>query len=111
VKGRTAVINFMFTKCEGFCPITIPHLIDAQRLLAARIGRDIFLDSITLDPAVDTPSALADYKKMMGVGARLDVSHWNRKRHHAPSPPARRLQPGCGDRSAPHSAQRDCGLW
>jgi protein SCO1 len=68
VKGRTALINFMFTSCEGFCPITIPHLVETQQLLGPRVGRDIFLYSITLDPVVDAPPVLADYKKKMGVG-------------------------------------------
>jgi len=67
VKGRIVVINFMFTRCRRACPVTVPHLVKVQALLGERVGRDIFLYSITLDPAVDTPAVLKAYAETIGA--------------------------------------------
>src|SRR5262249_13197399 len=50
VKGKVVAINFMFTRCGQFCPITTANLAQVQAALGARVGRDVFLYSITLDP-------------------------------------------------------------
>ena len=68
VKGRVVLINFMFTNCKRFCPVTTPNLVRVQVALGDRVGRDIFLYSITLDPATDTPEVLKDYAKKVGAG-------------------------------------------
>ncbi len=68
VKGRVVLINFMFTNCKRFCPVTTPNLVKVQATLGERVGRDIFLYSITLDPATDTPEVLKDYAKKAGAG-------------------------------------------
>jgi protein SCO1/2 len=67
VKDRIVVLNFMYLNCAGACPITTHNLIRVQRRLGARIGRDIFMYSITLDPERDTPAALAKYARSHGV--------------------------------------------
>src|SRR5207249_10949196 len=44
------------------------NLVRVQKLLASRMGRDVFMYSITLDPAHDTPKVLARYARAFGVG-------------------------------------------
>ena len=64
IKDKIVVINFMYAKCEGICmPITM-NLKKVQNLLGGRVGRDIFMYSITLKPEEDTPQALKHYVHM-----------------------------------------------
>src|SRR5262249_2473693 len=57
MKGdRIVVLNFMYAKCNGICPGTTSNLLQVERRLAGRVGRDIFLYSISLTPADDTPA-------------------------------------------------------
>ena len=55
LKGKVAMINFMFTECDGVCPGMTQNLADVQALLGDRVGREIFMYSITIDPKNDTP--------------------------------------------------------
>lgn len=68
VKDRTVVINFMYARCEGVCPGITANLVRVQKILADRIGRDIFMYSITLKPEQDTPAVLAQYAGMYRTG-------------------------------------------
>jgi len=64
VKDKIVVINFMYAQCEGKCiPIT-QNLKRVQRLLGKRVGREIFMYSITLKPEDDTPNTLKHYVQM-----------------------------------------------
>lgn len=69
LKRKVVVISFMYTRCEGRCPATIATLRRLQEALDARAGRDVFLHSITLDPAYDTPRVLGSYAAAVGAGA------------------------------------------
>jgi protein SCO1/2 len=64
---KTVVINFMYTVCTGKCPGTTGNLVELQELLGDRVGRDVFMWSITLDPENDTPKALREYAELFGV--------------------------------------------
>ncbi len=68
LKGKVAMINFMFTECDGVCPGMIQNLTEVQALLGDRVGRDIFMYSITIDPKTDTPAKLAEYVAPFGIG-------------------------------------------
>ena len=63
VKGRKVIINFTFTSCTGTCPRTSGNLARVQEMLGDRIGRDIFIVSLSIDPEHDTPAALAEYAR------------------------------------------------
>src|SRR4029453_13399288 len=64
IKDKIVVLNFMYAKCEGVCvPVTM-NLKRVQKLLGDRVGRDIFMYSITLKPQEDTPRALKHYVDM-----------------------------------------------
>lgn len=61
IKDKIVVLNFMYVKCKGVCmPVTM-NLKKVQNLLKDRVGRDIFMYSITLKPEEDTPQALKRY--------------------------------------------------
>ncbi|MCI0539609.1 MAG: SCO family protein [Verrucomicrobiales bacterium] len=67
VKGKKAVINFMYAHCENICPPVMYNLTRVQKRLGDRVGRDIFMYSITLKPEEDTPEVLKAHAKALGV--------------------------------------------
>jgi protein SCO1/2 len=69
VRGRTVVFNMMYTVCTGICPISTANLLQVQQALAPRLGRDLFMYSMTLQPQFDDPRALRDYMQRYGIGA------------------------------------------
>ncbi|MFN3912317.1 SCO family protein [Hyphomonas sp.] len=68
LEGRTVVISFMFTTCEDACPLINATLQRIQERLKDRMGKDIFIISITVDPKVDTAPVLASYRKQFKAG-------------------------------------------
>lgn len=64
---KTVLINFMYTTCDGKCPITTATLAGVQRILGPRVGRDIFMYSISLDPEHDTPRVLKRYARQFAA--------------------------------------------
>lgn len=67
MKGRTIVIESFFSTCTGSCPIMARSLLAVQKHYADRIGKDIVLVSITVDPATDTPARLKEYARTVGA--------------------------------------------
>jgi protein SCO1/2 len=69
IRDRTVTLNFMYLNCEdGSCPITTHNLMHAQKRLGSRVGRDIFMYSITLDPERDSLAALKKHARGHGIG-------------------------------------------
>lgn len=66
VKDRAVVINFMFTTCDDICPGATQNLTYVYDALGERIGEDLLMISISLDPEVDTPHALQQYDAIFG---------------------------------------------
>jgi len=69
VKGKVVAINFMFATCRVACPVATRHLVEVLRALGDRVGREVTLLSISLDPERDTPEVLRGYAEAHGVGA------------------------------------------
>ena len=68
IKGKLVVINMLLTECsEGLCQAMTANLVRVQQALGSRVGRDIFMYSITLRPEFDTPSVLRAYARQFGV--------------------------------------------
>jgi len=61
LKGRTVVINAMFTQCSGACPMMSNNMAKIQEWAGDRLGKDIYLVSISVDPANDTPAKMKEY--------------------------------------------------
>ena len=64
VKDKIVLINFMYAECTGICPGITANLKRVQALLGDRVGRDVFMYSLTLKPKQDTPAALKHYVEM-----------------------------------------------
>lgn len=69
IRGRTVVINFFYTSCQGRCPLTTANLLRVQALFGDRLGRSVHMYSITLDPEHDTPAVLRQYARSHRIGA------------------------------------------
>ena len=67
VRGRVVAVNFMFTTCATFCPRATANLLKVQQHLGPRLGTDVFMLSITVDPETDTPEVLRKYAASHGV--------------------------------------------
>jgi protein SCO1/2 len=67
IKDKIVTINFMYADCEGICPGITANLAKVQKALGGRVGRDIFMYSLTLKPEHDTPQVLKEYAEMHGV--------------------------------------------
>ena len=68
IKDKIVILNFMYVKCDGVCPGTTANLVKVQKLLGDRVGKDIFMYSITLKPKEDTPRTLREYAEAYKVG-------------------------------------------
>jgi protein SCO1 len=68
IKGKVVALSFIYTKCNDVCPADTAQLKRVQDILGARIGRDVFLYSISIDPKNDTPAVLKRYKHMFAAG-------------------------------------------
>ena len=58
---KSVIIDFMFTSCTGVCPVMSRTFAHLQDWLGDRLGRDVHLISISVDPENDTPEKLAEY--------------------------------------------------
>jgi len=69
IKDKTVLLNFFYTVCtaEAICPLGTANLVAVQGILGRRVGKDIFMYSITLDPENDTPGVLKSYARAFGV--------------------------------------------
>ena len=61
VKDRTVLINLMYIGCGDICPANSAALASLHELLGKRVGRDILMLSISIDPIGDTPERLKRY--------------------------------------------------
>ena len=68
IKDKVVIIYFMYTSCEDTCPLETARLVNVQRILGDRVGKDVFMYSITVDPANDTPEVLKKYAEKFQVG-------------------------------------------
>ncbi|MDP1923904.1 MAG: SCO family protein [Thiobacillus sp.] len=67
IRDKVVAISMTYAQCTATCPATMGNLIRVQDMLGERIGRDIFMYSITLFPEVDTPRVLKQYAEKFGV--------------------------------------------
>src|SRR5262245_31908496 len=68
LKGKTVVVNAFFTSCTSVCPPMNRNMEKIQEALGDRIGRDVFLVSMTVDPETDTPARMKEYAKKFHAG-------------------------------------------
>jgi protein SCO1/2 len=67
VKDHTIVLNSFFASCTASCPVMAKTFLHLQNKLGDRLGSDVILVSITVDPETDTPAALKAYAERIGA--------------------------------------------
>jgi protein SCO1/2 len=67
LKDKVVLINFMFTTCKGVCSPMTANLAKVQQYLGERVGREINMITITVDPTTDTVGVLKDYTEKFKV--------------------------------------------
>ena len=65
---RIVIVNFAYTTCTTVCPVTSALMAQVQGRLGARLGRDVGLLTISVDPLRDTPARLKAYAERVGAG-------------------------------------------
>lgn len=68
LQGKIVVINSFFATCPGTCLPMERNLEKMQQALGARMGKDVHIISISVDPLVDTPANLKEYAKKLNAG-------------------------------------------
>ena len=63
LKNKVVAINTFFTTCTSICPPMNRNFEKMQEALGDRLGKDVFLVSISVDPETDTPTRLKEYGK------------------------------------------------
>lgn len=63
IEGKIVIINSFFATCSGSCPVMAGTFAKIQKHLGDRIGKDVNLISISVDPVNDTPAKLKEYAK------------------------------------------------
>jgi protein SCO1/2 len=67
LRGQAVLLDFIFTRCPGPCPILTSSLVTLQRRLPANVAARTRFVSISLDPEYDTPERMRDYAEKRGV--------------------------------------------
>jgi protein SCO1 len=68
VKDKVVMLNFFYALCGDVCPAVTANLVEVQKLLGDRVGRDIFMYSFTLRPEADDVLAIQNYRDTFGAG-------------------------------------------
>ncbi len=65
MKDKIVVINPFFLKCTGACPVMNTMMKDLQIYFGDKVGKELHLLSISVDPEHDTPAKVAAYAEAM----------------------------------------------
>ncbi len=68
IKGKVVALELIYTTCKYNCPLETARMVQLQKLLGARMGKDVFFYSITIEPEHDTPEVLKAYADKYHVG-------------------------------------------
>jgi protein SCO1/2 len=68
IKGKVVAIEFVFTQCTTICPPLGATFAKLQRSFGSEMGKTVFLISVSVDPANDTPERLRAWGKQFGAG-------------------------------------------
>ena len=68
VGDRIVVMDFVYTTCTTVCPVLSAIFSQVQNHLGDRLGREVVLVSISVDPNRDTPARLKSYARKLRAG-------------------------------------------
>jgi protein SCO1 len=66
-KGKPVLIDFVYTSCPGPCSVLTSKLVSVAQDLGPRLGKQVQMISITLDPERDSPKVLKEYAWRLGA--------------------------------------------
>jgi len=67
MKDKTVIIDTFFATCQASCLPMNRNLAQIQEELGDRLGKDVNILSISVDPGVDTPTLLKAYSKKLNA--------------------------------------------
>ena len=67
LKGKIVIIDSFFATCQGSCLPMSRNLEKVQNALGDRLGKDVSIISISVDPTVDTPTSLKAYANKLNA--------------------------------------------
>ena len=67
LEDKVVIISAFFTTCVGVCPVTAANLQKIQRWLGSRLGEDVHLLSLTVDPETDSLDRIREYAENVGA--------------------------------------------
>lgn len=65
--GKVVVIGTFYATCSGACPVLNKSMQKIQTWLGDRLGKDVVMLSITVDPLRDTPPRMKEYARELGA--------------------------------------------
>jgi protein SCO1 len=68
VSNKIVVMSFIYTSCTTVCPVVSSIMGKVQKQLGARVGAEVQLVSISIDPQRDDPKRLNDYARSFQNG-------------------------------------------
>ncbi len=81
IRGKVVSINFVYTTCTDICPLDTAQLRQVQQILGDRVGRDVHMYTISINPERDRPEDLRRFMRTYDIapgwtfltGARADI--------------------------------------
>jgi protein SCO1/2 len=67
IKDKVVIVSLFFTSCASICPMQGDSLSKLQATLGDRLGRDIYLVSVSMDPEGDPPERLKIWGLQFGA--------------------------------------------
>jgi protein SCO1 len=78
LKGRVAIVTGFFTSCTAMCPITKESLANVAKLLGPRVGKDVIIISLSVDPETDTPARMKAWAEKFHIGPGWTLASGNK---------------------------------
>lgn len=72
LRGKTVVLNFIFTHCTSVCPTQTQALRRVLEALPEAVRARVHFVSVSIDPEHDSPAALSAFAHKQ----RVPLSHW-----------------------------------
>jgi protein SCO1 len=70
LKGKPAIVDFIYTSCTQSCPMLTLKMSEVARLLGPELGTRVRIISFTVDPEHDHPRELLAYAKSHNADSR-----------------------------------------
>ena len=68
IKDKVVIVSLFFTSCASICPMQGESLSKLQAMLGERLGRDVYIVSVSMDPEGDPPERLKIWGLQFGAG-------------------------------------------